>query len=259
VGSAAGLTQVGHMTMTELYAAVTTATANAAQAPLAVAARNTAMQLEGRATLAAAVAARHPEAVDAGIDFLTGFTDSNSRTIGGRLLDGSLDAAVGLFPEAAEGAVRMRARALFHLDNASTTRYLHLGDPDPIAVPIGGGLERLQGGARVVVIDGSKYPESARHAQDAIDLGINPGGVVDRNGAKPRRRTRLKNEPKAVGLDRDEFPPAILDNGGAGHSVRAIAPSDNRGAGSSIRHQLDDVPNGTPVIVKPINVPPRTP
>ena len=47
----------------------------------------------------------------------------------------------------------------------------------------------------------------------------------------------------------------MLDNGSGGHSVRPITPGDNRGAGSSIGHQLEGVPEGTPVIVTPINVP----
>jgi hypothetical protein len=108
-----------------------------------------------------------------------------------------------------------------------------------------------------IIIDGSKHPESAQHAQDAIDAGISPNGIVDRSNAKPRRKERLKDEPVVPGKDRDEFPPAVLDNGSGGHSVRPIPPGDNRGAGSSIGHQLDGVPNGTPVVVKPINVPPK--
>jgi hypothetical protein len=118
-----------------------------------------------------------------------------------------------------------------------------------------------QAGKRIelVVIDGSKHPASATHAQDAIDAGVQPTGVIDRPDAKPRRVGRLKNEQRVPGLDRDEFPPAMLDNGSGGHSVRPIGPGDNRGAGSSLGHQLDGVPNGTSVIVKPINVPPKTP
>jgi hypothetical protein len=108
-----------------------------------------------------------------------------------------------------------------------------------------------------ITIDGSKHPESARHAQDAIDNGVNPDGVVDRTGAKPRREGRLEDEPRVPGMDRDEFPPAVLDNGNGGNSVRPIAPGDNRGAGASIGNQLRGVPDGTPVIITPINVPPK--
>ncbi len=110
-----------------------------------------------------------------------------------------------------------------------------------------------------IIIDGTKHPESARHAQDAIEAGIKPEGVVDRPGARPRRNGRLKDEPVIPGKDRDEFPPAVLNNGQGGHSVRPLSPGDNRGSGSSIGRQLDGVPNGTPVIIKPINVPPRNP
>ncbi len=112
---------------------------------------------------------------------------------------------------------------------------------------------------RNVIIDGSKHPESARHAQDAIDAGVSPTGIVDRAGAKPRRAERLKDEPRVSEMDRDEFPPAVLDNGSGKHSIRPVPSSDNRGAGSSIRHQLSGVPDKTPVTITPINVPPKKP
>jgi len=106
-----------------------------------------------------------------------------------------------------------------------------------------------------LLIDGTKYPQSARHAQDAIDSGVPPVGVVDRSGARARRRGRLESESTVPGMDRDEFPPAVLDNDGGPFSVRPISPSDNRGAGASMGHQLDGIPDGDPVVVRPINVP----
>lgn len=109
---------------------------------------------------------------------------------------------------------------------------------------------------KAVIIDGGKHPGSAGHARDAIDDGVVPGGVVDRSGAKPRRNDRLENEPSVPGMDRDGFPPAMLDNGTGGHSVRPVMPGDNCGAGASIGQQLRSVQEGTPLIIRPINVPP---
>jgi RHS repeat-associated protein len=91
-----------------------------------------------------------------------------------------------------------------------------------------------------VYIDPKKYPEAAGNIRD------NQVGVmtVDRPGAKARRRASLAGVPTRRGKDRDEFPPAIAREGGAGASVRHISPSDNRGAGSSMGAQLRDVPDG---------------
>ncbi|MBK7717164.1 MAG: hypothetical protein IPI38_17430 [Gemmatimonadetes bacterium] len=47
----------------------------------------------------------------------------------------------------------------------------------------------------------------------------------------------------------DEYPPAILNTGGTGASVRYVTPSDNRGAGASIGNQLRQVPDGSYVSI----------
>lgn len=99
-------------------------------------------------------------------------------------------------------------------------------------------------GSKPVYIDPEEYPESAQHAGDAQAAG-QPGVLtVDRPGAAGRRRSSTTGTPPQAGKDRDEYPPAMTQQGGQGASVRPISPSDNRGAGSSIGHQTRDVPNG---------------
>ncbi|WP_425928376.1 NucA/NucB deoxyribonuclease domain-containing protein [Pseudomonas sp. NyZ201] len=49
------------------------------------------------------------------------------------------------------------------------------------------------------------------------------------------------------GLDRDEYPPAMFQEGGKGASVRHIDPGDNRCAGACIGAQCRGLPNGTKV------------
>jgi hypothetical protein len=61
------------------------------------------------------------------------------------------------------------------------------------------------------------------------------------------RAAALQNSPIVSGLDRDEYPPAVTAEGGAGVSVRPIDPSDNRGSGASIGYQLRGLPNGTTI------------
>ncbi|WP_273840573.1 VENN motif pre-toxin domain-containing protein, partial [Providencia rettgeri] len=103
---------------------------------------------------------------------------------------------------------------------------------------------------KAIVVDKNKYPESAKHIEDAQKSGHSNVLTIDRDGASKRRRESLKDTDPVKGSDRDEYPPAMFKEGGTGASVRPISPSDNRGAGSCIGHQCRDLPNGTTVIIK---------
>ncbi|MCT6519353.1 NucA/NucB deoxyribonuclease domain-containing protein, partial [Proteus vulgaris] len=103
---------------------------------------------------------------------------------------------------------------------------------------------------KVIIVDKNKYPETAKHIEDAQKSGHPNILTVDRDGAAKRRRESLKNIDPAKGSDRDEYPPAMFKEGGTGASVRLISPSDNRGAGSCIGHQCRELPDGTVVIIK---------
>ncbi|WP_260397354.1 hypothetical protein [Empedobacter brevis] len=81
-----------------------------------------------------------------------------------------------------------------------------------------------------ITIDANKHPESARHLDDAIKSGKTNEGVIDRAGAKDRRRENTKNVETKKDKDRDEAPPAVI-NTGESSSVRHISKPDNRGAG----------------------------
>jgi hypothetical protein len=49
-------------------------------------------------------------------------------------------------------------------------------------------------------------------------------------------------------MDRDEFPPAIFEEGQGAH-VKHIRSGDNRGAGASMKNQLRDIPDGGRVMI----------
>jgi hypothetical protein len=98
-----------------------------------------------------------------------------------------------------------------------------------------------------IVIDRTKYPETAQHIENAIAAGHPDELIIARPGAKGNRKESLKNYPTVPGKDRDEYPPAVFQEGGTDASVQPINPSDNRGAGSSMGHQLKPYPNGTKV------------
>jgi len=96
-----------------------------------------------------------------------------------------------------------------------------------------------------VKISREKYPESAKHIEDAINEGQPDTLTIDRQGASNRRKASLKGVETIPGKDRDEYPPAMSKEGGEGSSIRHIEPSDNRGSGASISRQLRGYPNGT--------------
>jgi RHS repeat-associated protein len=100
-----------------------------------------------------------------------------------------------------------------------------------------------------IYIDPKAHPEAAVHAENALKAGVSGEGVIDRAGKNARRADNLKGVPTKKGKDRDEFPPAVINNGGNGQSVLHIDPSDNRGAGSSIGHQIKNLPDNTRVII----------
>nr|WP_238583553.1 NucA/NucB deoxyribonuclease domain-containing protein [Anoxybacillus amylolyticus] len=74
--------------------------------------------------------------------------------------------------------------------------------------------------------------------------------TISRKNAKTNRKEALKGHQKVKDKDLDEYPPAMFKEGGKGASVKPISPSDNRGAGSSMGHQLRKYPDGTKVKIR---------
>ena len=92
-----------------------------------------------------------------------------------------------------------------------------------------------------------RYPETAAHIQDAIKKGHSEICTLDRDGAEENREESLKGIPTKEGYDRDEWPMAFCAEGGKGAHIAYIDPSDNRGAGSWISHEVEKYPDGTRV------------
>ncbi|CJG45923.1 NucA/NucB deoxyribonuclease domain-containing protein [Priestia megaterium] len=102
----------------------------------------------------------------------------------------------------------------------------------------------------VITFPADRYPETAAHIQHAIDKGKSAVCTIDRDGAEENRRESLKGIPTKSGYDRDEFPMAFCEEGGSGADIEYVKPSDNRGAGSWISHQVDEFPDGTKVLIE---------
>ncbi|MFZ3597333.1 NucA/NucB deoxyribonuclease domain-containing protein [Streptomyces sp. BH104] len=110
-----------------------------------------------------------------------------------------------------------------------------------------------------LVLDKNKYPESARHIEDAQNGTIWRGNrkrtdtpmpdvlTIDRNGADDNRADSLRGIPTDSPRDRDEYPPAMYKEGGTGASVRYIAAKDNQGSGSAMGSAVRGLPDGTRV------------
>lgn len=92
-----------------------------------------------------------------------------------------------------------------------------------------------------------RFPETARHIQEAIRSGESSICTIDRQEADENRKESLKGVPTKKGYDRDEWPMAMCKEGGSGADIEYITPSDNRGAGSWVGNQLEGLPDGTRV------------
>ncbi|MGI5193999.1 NucA/NucB deoxyribonuclease domain-containing protein [Streptomyces sp. CA-288835] len=122
------------------------------------------------------------------------------------------------------------------------------GDGNNNVVPLAGNVVKVD-------VSESKYPESTQHIKDAIAAGApavltldrrDPDGTANKDKkCNKRRKLSLKGHKKVKGKDLDEYPFAMSAEGGTGASVRAIAPGDNRGSGSTIGNALRNQPDGT--------------
>ncbi|MNO62645.1 Sporulation-specific extracellular nuclease precursor [compost metagenome] len=113
---------------------------------------------------------------------------------------------------------------------------------DPTAPPSTSDSEVVQ-----LIFPSDRYPETAKHIQDAIAKGESATCTINREQAEENRKESLKGIPTKKGYDRDEWPMAMCDEGGEGADIEYITPKDNRGAGSWVGNQLEDYANGTRV------------
>lgn len=103
-----------------------------------------------------------------------------------------------------------------------------------------------------VVVDLSHelHPAILAHEREALGRGEHRHLVLERDGADRRRRAALRGEPTAAGMDRDEYPPAISAQGGAGADVELVPSAQNRSAGAVMGAQLRGFCDGQRFIVE---------
>ncbi|HKJ50860.1 MAG TPA: RHS repeat-associated core domain-containing protein [Gammaproteobacteria bacterium] len=108
-------------------------------------------------------------------------------------------------------------------------------------------------GAKKIEVSAKQHPEAAKHIQDAQAAGHPKTLTIDRSNAAANRNESLRGVPTKKGLDRDEYPPAMFKEGGAGASVRHINIKDNRGSGSCIGAQCSGLPDGARVRIESVD------
>lgn len=114
-------------------------------------------------------------------------------------------------------------------------------------IPFARNLLKLGSGAKRVEVSRSRYPQGARHVEDAQAAGHPSVLTVDRAGTEANRAAVQAGHARTRGMDLDEYPPAMFREGGSGASVRPMTPAQNRGMGSCIGNQCRGVPNGSQV------------
>ena len=107
--------------------------------------------------------------------------------------------------------------------------------------------------AKNIDISRAKYGEAAEHIADAQKAGHPDVLTIARDGADPNRKASIGGIPKVAGKQLDEYPPAMMKEGGAGASVRAINPSNNMGAGACIGNACRGLNNGEKVRIRVVD------
>jgi Deoxyribonuclease NucA/NucB len=88
----------------------------------------------------------------------------------------------------------------------------------------------------VIDLDDVRHRHIIDHALDARRAGHPRILHIRRYEATANRRASLRGIPTKLRYGRDEYPPAMSDEGGKGADVRYILSAENRSAGSVMRH-----------------------
>jgi hypothetical protein len=101
-----------------------------------------------------------------------------------------------------------------------------------------------------VDLNDDRHSNVIDHAFDARRAGHPRILHIRREERWANRRAALRGIPTRKGYDRDEYPPAIADEGGKGASVRYIRRKENRSADRLMARQLAPYCNGQSFVVE---------
>jgi len=101
-----------------------------------------------------------------------------------------------------------------------------------------------------ICVSRSRHPKSADHVERAQSAGQPKEVTIARPGAPDNRRESLAGIDTLSGYNRDEYPPAMFAEGGAGASVEYVLAANNRGSGSCLGHQCRGLPDDMKVLIE---------
>jgi hypothetical protein len=104
--------------------------------------------------------------------------------------------------------------------------------------------------AVVVDLHDDRHAPVIDHVSEAVREGQPRMLHIDRAEGDANRALALRGIPARSGQDRDEYPPAMSDEGGAGASVEYVSPRANRSAGATMGRQLGRYCDGQAFIVE---------
>lgn len=101
----------------------------------------------------------------------------------------------------------------------------------------------------VVDLDPAKHSEIILHMREAIQKGQPRILVLDRKDADLHRTQSLAHVRKKPGFQRDEYPPAVSEQGGTGADVKYVNPTQNSSSGAIMGARLRIFCDGQQFIV----------
>jgi hypothetical protein len=102
----------------------------------------------------------------------------------------------------------------------------------------------------VVDLSDTAHVDLIAHERAAVDRGAPRLLHVDRPDADAHRKASLRGHPTRPGFDRDEYPPAVAAEGGAGADVDYVPRAENRSGGAVLRAALAPFCDGQAFIVE---------
>lgn len=102
----------------------------------------------------------------------------------------------------------------------------------------------------IVDLNDDRHHNVIDHAFDARRAGHPRVLHLRRQERWANRRAALRGVPTRKGYDRDQYPPAIADEGGKGAHVRYVPKRENRSAERLMGRQLEPYCNGQSFVLE---------